>query len=92
MRWIIGLPIALALLVATACSSATPAALPVSSTTVPGSSATAAPTATGAAGLEPEPPAIPHELAFTATLIGGESLDGASLAGRDVLFWFWTPG
>jgi hypothetical protein len=34
---------------------------------------------------------LPEELKFTATLIGGQQLDGTSLASRDVLFWFWTP-
>ncbi|MDG2428055.1 MAG: hypothetical protein P8M16_06465 [Acidimicrobiales bacterium] len=34
---------------------------------------------------------IPDELAFTATLIGGEQFDGTILASKDVLFWFWTP-
>ena len=35
---------------------------------------------------------VPDELAFTATLIGGGTIDAVSLAGTDVLFWFWTPG
>jgi hypothetical protein len=39
----------------------------------------------------------PHEATqpdseFTATLIGGGTIDAVSLAGTDVLFWFWTPG
>ena len=35
---------------------------------------------------------VPDELEFTATLIGGGTIDAVSLAGTDVLFWFWTPG
>jgi len=34
---------------------------------------------------------IPVELEFTATLVGGEPFDGTSVAGQDVLFWFWAP-
>ena len=34
---------------------------------------------------------VPEALAFTATTVGGESFDGASLAGRDVAIWFWAP-
>jgi hypothetical protein len=40
---------------------------------------------------EPVPYEIPVELEFTATLVGGELFDGTSVAGQDVLFWFWTP-
>jgi hypothetical protein len=40
---------------------------------------------------EPVPYEIPVELEFTATLVGGEPFDGTSVAGQDVLFWFWTP-
>ena len=35
---------------------------------------------------------VPDKLEFTATLIGGGTIDAVSLAGTDVLVWFWTPG
>ncbi len=35
---------------------------------------------------------VPEELEFTATLIGGGTIDATSLTGTDILFWFWTPG
>jgi hypothetical protein len=33
----------------------------------------------------------PEVLAFTAPVVGGGELDGTSLAGRPVAFWFWAP-
>jgi thiol-disulfide isomerase/thioredoxin len=40
------------------------------------------------------PPAqveVPEALDFTATTVAGESFDGASVAGRPVVLWFWAP-
>ncbi len=34
---------------------------------------------------------VPELLEFTATTVSGEAFDGASLAGRPTLFWFWAP-
>lgn len=34
---------------------------------------------------------IPQVLNFEAPLLGGGSLRGETLAGRDVAFWFWAP-
>ncbi|MEO7269166.1 MAG: redoxin family protein [Knoellia sp.] len=36
-------------------------------------------------------PTVPKELAFTAKTVSGESFDGASLAGRNTVLWFWAP-
>lgn len=33
----------------------------------------------------------PELLDFTATTVGGESFDGASLAGSPTVLWFWAP-
>jgi hypothetical protein len=33
----------------------------------------------------------PDVLRFTAPIVGGGELDGSSLAGRPVAFWFWAP-
>jgi thiol-disulfide isomerase/thioredoxin len=43
-------------------------------------------------GPQPDEDAVvPETLDFTATTVGGEQLDGASLAGTPVLLWFWAP-
>lgn len=34
---------------------------------------------------------VPELLDFTATTVDGESFDGASLAGRPTVLWFWAP-
>lgn len=34
---------------------------------------------------------VPEVLDFTAVTVGGGSFDGADLAGRPVLLWFWAP-
>ena len=34
---------------------------------------------------------VPETLAFSATTVGGEAFEGASLAGRPTLLWFWAP-
>jgi hypothetical protein len=55
--------------------------------------ATTAPPATSRAEA-PAPDAsaaVPEVLDFQAPLLDGGTLDGASLAGRDVAFWFWAP-
>jgi hypothetical protein len=33
----------------------------------------------------------PEVLRFTTPIVGGGELDGSSLAGRPVAFWFWAP-
>lgn len=33
----------------------------------------------------------PELLDFTSTTVGGESFEGASLAGRPTVLWFWAP-
>ncbi|CAN5523698.1 MAG: redoxin domain-containing protein [Acidimicrobiia bacterium] len=68
--------------------------------TTPPPAATTAPQVTTVApadGSTPPPAvpdpaqAVPEILAFTAQLVDGGSFDGADLAGRDVVFWFWAP-
>ncbi len=75
---------------ATAMSPAPAPASPTVPTPAPatatGTTASAAPeaTATGRAG-------VPEALRFTAATLDGQRFDGASLAGRPVVFWFWAP-
>ena len=40
---------------------------------------------------EPEPAAVPDSLQFEATTVSGETFEGASVAGRPVVLWFWAP-
>jgi len=50
-----------------------------------GSSAPAAATAQEASAAGPD------VLRFSAPIVGGGELDGSTLAGRPVAFWFWAP-
>ncbi|WP_436776427.1 redoxin domain-containing protein [Yinghuangia sp. YIM S09857] len=58
------------------------------STAEPGSAA-AAPT--GAGSSAPPAAAVPEKLRFTATTLDGARFEGAQLAGKPVVFWFWAP-
>ncbi|TGN62577.1 redoxin domain-containing protein [Nocardioides eburneiflavus] len=42
-------------------------------------------------GAEQPDAAVPALLDFTSTTVAGEDFDGASLAGRPVVLWFWAP-
>ena len=56
----------------------------------PSSSASTA--AADAPEPEPEPGStVPATLDFTGTTVTGEAFEGASLAGRPTLLWFWAP-
>ncbi len=54
-----------------------------------------APTGAGAdttPPVEPSSPAsVPEALAFTGTTVDGAAFDGATLAGKPVVMWFWAP-
>jgi hypothetical protein len=90
VRPIVGIAVTV-LFFAVACSSDTrDATTTVPPTTPAADSAIAEPHETRQ--LDSDPIGIPDELEFTATLIGGGTIDGESLMGTDVLFWFWTPG
>lgn len=36
-------------------------------------------------------PTVPESLRFTGTTIDGKPFDGATLAGKPVVLWFWAP-
>ena len=38
-----------------------------------------------------EPVVVPAALQFTAPLVGGGTFDGAAVAGKPTVFWFWAP-
>ena len=85
--------------VATATSSEAPS--PVEPSVEPDAGSTATPKGgkqKGASSATPEPdpepePAVvvPASLDFTATTVAGETFEGASVAGRPVVLWFWAP-
>lgn len=86
MRRDVGIFVALTLLAA-ACTSGTGS----TDDAAPATDVGAASEPSQASESEPVPYEIPVELEFTATLVGGEPFDGSSVAGQDVLFWFWAP-
>ncbi|MDP4510537.1 TlpA family protein disulfide reductase [Nonomuraea turcica] len=64
------------------------------------STMTSAPTASPSTSVTPEPTAsqetaskgsVPAALEFSAWTLDGETFQGASLAGKPVVFWFWAP-
>lgn len=72
---------------------APPAAVPSgpASTSASASPApTASPDADADAGTD-APAATPAALAFSAKTLDGEPFQGANLAGKPVVFWFWAP-
>jgi peroxiredoxin len=65
-----------------------------------GCGSAAPPVAAPPVSTPPAPPAVspsvstsatpPEALRFTATTVDGKSFDGASLAGKPTVFWFWA--
>ena len=97
-RRAVRLAVAAALLALAACGSATPssvgAAAPATAppaqtaaSSSPASATTAAPASASAAGSVK----VSKVLTFSAPKLGGGTLEGASLAGKPVAFWFWAP-
>jgi peroxiredoxin len=72
--------LALATLLALTGCTATPSAAPP----------TAAPQSQPPASAAPSTAAVPELLRFTATTVDGKAFDGASLAGKPAVFWFWA--
>ena len=62
-----------------------------SSTEEAAPAATAAPTPTAETSPASSLNTVPEALQFTSTLVDGTAFDAATLAGGDVLFWFWAP-
>ena len=77
------------LTVAAGCADGTPSgtAEPAGSS-VPASSS-APPPATGTASGATA--SVPSTLTFTARTVGGAEFDGATLAGKPTVLWFWAP-
>jgi peroxiredoxin len=88
------LPLLAALAVLAGCSSgASPsgsAGAPASSAAGTASDDAAAPTGSTSTSASAAG-AVPPALAFTARTVSGGQFDGASLAGRPTVLWFWAP-
>ncbi|WP_207222859.1 redoxin family protein [Herbihabitans rhizosphaerae] len=87
----IGLVIAAALATLTACGSndqpaGQPPASPPAQTGAPTTGAPPAGTPTTNAQST-----VPEKLRFTAKTVDGKDFDGASLAGKPTVLWFWAP-
>ena len=74
-------PLLIAILLAAGCSSTEEAA----------PATTATPTTTTETSQISALDTVPEALQFTSTLVDGTTFDAATLAGGDVLFWFWAP-
>jgi thiol-disulfide isomerase/thioredoxin len=65
---------------------ASPSPAPI---TTPASTPDSSPTATAES---PEPAPVPAQLEFTTTTVAdGAAFEGASLAGKNTVLWFWAP-
>lgn len=71
---------------APAADGADPAAAAPAAAASTAPAATASPTAGAAA-----PVGVPAQLRFTARTLDGQAFDGASLAGKATVLWFWAP-
>lgn len=84
--WVFGAFVAGAALSLAACSGgATSQQDPSVRVAMPNTSTSTTPTSAAA------PSTMPEALAFQATTVDGAAFDGASLAGKPVVFWFWAP-
>jgi thiol-disulfide isomerase/thioredoxin len=78
-------------LAACASPAATPPqpSAPTAPVTTPATSAAASPSP---AQESPEPAPVPTQLQFTTTTVAdGAAFEGASLAGKNTVLWFWAP-
>ncbi|MEU8246725.1 redoxin domain-containing protein [Nonomuraea sp. NPDC048916] len=57
----------------------------------PSATVTSAPASPAASADRATTAAVPAALAFSARTLDGRSFQGASLAGKPVVFWFWAP-
>ncbi|MEV6236621.1 protein disulfide oxidoreductase [Lentzea sp. NPDC051838] len=73
-------------LFATACG-AQPSSAP---TTPPATTTTTAASSPSSTSAQPTAE-VPEQLKFTAKTVDGTNFDGASLAGRPAVLWFWAP-
>ncbi|MBE1559501.1 redoxin domain-containing protein [Nonomuraea africana] len=89
----VGALLASAALLVSACGSAGPgdAATPARGEDPMPVTVTSAPAPSTPAPSQATTAPVPAALAFSATTLDGAAFQGASLAGRPVVFWFWAP-
>ena len=87
-----GLLVGAMIAVAAACGGGQATTLPAPATTTSLTIATTSPAATAPpTTTTSSATVVPVLLDFEAPLVGGGTIQGADLAGRDTLFWFWAP-
>jgi thiol-disulfide isomerase/thioredoxin len=89
-------PVAVALVILTACTPTAPSAPDLEPTTAVESVAASPSIATPSRSAPPDTPSptaakVPATLRFTSTTVDGRRFEGSSLAGKPVLLWFWAP-
>jgi thiol-disulfide isomerase/thioredoxin len=75
----------------TGCGAGEPAAAPPAGAPAASSPATTPSTSDSAPASASAAPDVPEALRFTGKTLDGAAFDGASLAGKPVVFWFWAP-
>ena len=87
-----GLLAGVVIAIAGGCGGGQATILPIPATTTSLTIATTSPAATAPPTTTTSSAAVvPVLLDFEAPLVGGGTIRGADLAGRDTLFWFWAP-
>ena len=87
-----GLLVGVVISIAAGCGGGPAPTLPAPATTTSLTIATTSPAATAPPTTTTSSVAVvPVLLDFEAPLVGGGTIRGADLAGRDTLFWFWAP-
>jgi thiol-disulfide isomerase/thioredoxin len=74
-----------------ACGRDTPRAAPAPAPATTAATTSAAPTVTSSAAASEAAQPVPAILKFTGTTLDGAAFDGAGLAGKPAVFWFWAP-
>ena len=69
----------------------TDATTPITDAPAPAPAATGGDTSTTEPATTEAAVVVPEALQFTAPLVGGGTFDGAAVAGKPTVFWFWAP-
>jgi thiol-disulfide isomerase/thioredoxin len=76
---------------ASASASGFPSQPSAAASAVPGATSSAAPKRSATSTVTTRAPKPVGKLGFTARTVGGADFNGASVAGRPVVLWFWAP-